>query len=120
ALDDGGGARLPLLADRAVELAAERLRIRRRHERQVVGRRLRLPVEEVAAAGDAVEGDLVRAEDQAGEPVPRGADAAHAAPRARGIARVDADRVAVDAADRLARPLVAGRPPLVAQEQLVG
>ena len=69
-------------------------------------------MEEVAAAIDAVVGDLEGAQDQAGDRVPRVRGAGHVPPGVGRVAGVDADRVAVDAADRLVRldfPRACGR-----------
>ena len=77
-------------------------------------------MEEVAAAIDAVAGDLVAAQDQAGGRVPRVGRAGHVPPGVDRVAGVDADRVAVDAA-RAACPadFPARVPAGVAEDELV-
>src|SRR5207253_2151355 len=89
---------------------------RRELPRAVGAHRAGGPVEEVAAAIGAVVGDLERAQDQAGDGVARVADARHVAPGVGRVAGVDADRVAVDAAQRLVRLDLAGRPAGVAED----
>ena len=54
-------------------------------------------------------GDLIRADDQTRERVPRIADAREVAPRVGGIAGVDANRIAVDAPRRFAGRFLARR-----------
>src|SRR5438132_11455290 len=86
----------------------------------VVLERQRVPVEEIARARGAIESDLISAEDEASEGVPGVADAGEVAPGAGGVAGVDADAVAVNAADGLAGGFVARGAAHVAQAELVG
>ena len=79
----------------------------------------RLPVQEITTTGGAVQRDLVRAQDHAGERVSCIADAGHVAPGIGGIARVNANRIAVNAANRFARHLFARSSPLIAQNELI-
>src|ERR1041385_2894818 len=58
---------------------------------EMARKRHRLPVEKIAAASDAVEGDLVSAENQAGETVSRICHQRHISPGVGRVARMDAD-----------------------------
>jgi hypothetical protein len=86
----------------------------------VLLQRERFPFEEVAAAVDAIERGLIRAQDQAGVRVASVGDAGHVAPRVGRVARVHPDRVAVHAPSGLPGTSSLGPAALVAQDQLVG
>src|SRR5262249_51859477 len=83
----------------------------------VLGTRVGLPLQELASAVDTVQCHLERAEDQTGRLVPGVADARDVAPGVGRVQGVYADRVAVDAAERLAGAGLVLRPALVAQQQ---
>src|SRR5262249_43741207 len=80
----------------------------------------RVPMQEIAAAADAVERDLISPKDQAGAGVSGVANAGEIAPCAGGIACVHADAVTVDAARRLAHRFLARSATHIAQDELVG
>src|SRR5437667_230204 len=69
----------------------------------------------IFAGSDAGESDLLRAEDQASKGVAGIARTREIAPGAGGVARVDADAVAVNAARGFASSLLAWSPTQVAQ-----
>src|SRR5258705_8609830 len=79
-----------------------------------------LPVEEIAAAVDAVEGDLVAAQNQTCEGVSWIAHAGEVAPGVGRVAGVDADGVAVDGADGFVGGFVAEGAADVAENELIG
>ena len=74
---------------------------------------------EIAAARRPVQGHLVCPENQTRETVPRVAHARQIAPRVGRITGMDADGIAMHAPHRFARNFLAGRPALVAQDQLI-
>ena len=111
---------MEVLADGIVGFAQERVGFGALDSVQMPLHRQRLPVEEIAAAIRAVERDLVGAEDEAGEGVPRIRDARHVAPGVRAVAGVDANAVAVDAAHQLAHLFIARRAAGVAENELIG
>jgi hypothetical protein len=78
------------------------------------------PIEEIAPAVGPVKRDLVSPENQTGEGVSGIADARKIAPGTSGIARMNPDAVAMDAARRFARRFFARRPSYIAQDELVG
>src|SRR4051812_2000704 len=82
-------------------------------------KRQRLPVEKITAAIAAIEGDLVSAEDEAGERVSRIGHASHVAPGVCGISGMNPDRIAMNAADRFSCDFVAGCTTHVPQDELV-
>ena len=120
AAHDGRGVGLEVLADGFIGFAQERVGLGGFDLVEMPLHRQRRPVQEIAAARGAVEGDLIRAENEAGEGVSGVAHAGQVAPGARRIAGMHADAVAVDAAERFARRLSLRRPAPVAQDKLIG
>src|SRR6266571_7448830 len=118
-MHDGRGAGLEVLADGIVGFAQERVRVGGFDLLDVELDRERVPVQKIAAARRAVERGLIRAEDEASESVAGVAHAGQVAPRARRIAGVHANAVAMHAAERLAGHLVARPAAHVAEEQLI-
>src|SRR4029077_7177849 len=81
--------------------------------------RIRLPVEEIAPAVGAVAGRLPAAEDEGDRLVARIAGGGQVAPGVGGIASMDADRIAMHAAERLVRLDFVLPAAAVAQDELV-
>ena len=71
AINDRAGVRLEISADRLLGFLQQARRISRRYRLHLAGDGERLPVEKIPAALNPVERHLVRAEDQAGDAVPR-------------------------------------------------
>ena len=103
-----------------VSLAQERVGFGPFHLAEVSGRRKGLPIKKITTARGAVQGDLIRAKNEAGKTVPRIGDAGHIAPGVGRVACVDTDRVTVHAAQRFSGLFVAGRSSHVAEHQLIG
>src|SRR5207247_6937551 len=115
---DGRGVGLEVLADCIIGFAQEGVGLSGFDFIEVPLDRERRPVQEIAAARGAVQGNLIRAENETGKSVPGVTDAGEVAPGARGIAGVPADAVAVNAADRLARRLCLWWAASVAEDKL--
>src|SRR5882724_7113996 len=79
----------------------------------------RLPIEEIAAAGCAIEGNLVGSENQAGKTVSRVGHECHVAPGISGVARMNPNRVAVHTANRLSGDFIAGSAAHVPKNELI-
>ena len=116
---DGCGVGLEVLADRIIGFAQERVGLGGFDFIEVPFDRERRPIQEIAAARRAVEGNLIRAENEAGEGVSGVADAGEVAPGARRIAGMHADAVAVNTADRLAQRFRLWRTTMVAEDKLI-
>ena len=114
------GFGLEISANCLVGFLEQRVGITRFDFPEMPGDRQRLPIEEISAARRAVQGHLIRAENQARKTISRVADARHIAPGVGRVGGVDADRVAVHAAQRFARHFIARRPAHVTQDQLIG
>src|SRR5207302_6609285 len=98
------GARQCLLLslNRLLGLVEKRILVFRLDSLPRIGARIRLPGEEITAAVRAIPSDLVGAQDQARECIPRIADAGNVPPSVGRVAGMNANAVAVDAADRFA------------------
>ena len=107
------------MPDRFIGFAKESRGIGRLDLLEVIPKRERFPIEKIAAPSDAVEGDLISAENQASKSVSRIADPRQVAPGAGRIAGMDSDAVAVDAARRLARHFFARCAAAISKDQLI-
>ena len=111
---------LEISPDRLVGLVQQRVRIRRLDLTEMSCGRHRFPIKKITTARGAVQGDLIRAQNEAGKTVPRIGDAGHIPPGVGRVARVDPDRVAMHASQRFPGLFVAGCSAHVAQDQLIG
>src|SRR5206468_3074308 len=84
---------LEISPDGLVRLAQQRVGIRCFDLTEMSSEWQRLPIKKITTAHGAVQGDLIRAENEAGKTVPRIGDARHIAPGVGRVARVDPDRV---------------------------
>src|SRR6267378_3890737 len=119
ALDYGGCARLKVSTDGFIGFGQQGGGLGTFDELNMALQREWIPMQEVTAAGGAVEGDLVSAENQAGESIARVAYSGQVAPGASGVTSVDTDAVAMDAPDRFAGRFTTGRATHVSQDQLI-
>jgi hypothetical protein len=119
-MNESRGMSLQVLADGIVCFTKQSRAIRGFDLREVAWQWERSPIEEIAAAVGAVERHLICAEDQTSESVSGITDTSQIAPGASGIARMNADAVAMDAAGRFAGRFFTRRPPHVAKDELVG
>ena len=119
AMNYGCGARLQILADALVGFLQQGLFLSGLDLLHMLLQRQRLPIQKIPAAGDAVQGDLIGAQNETGKSISRIADPSEIAPGTSGVTGMDADAIPVDAAERFARHLVARRPSMVPQNELV-
>src|SRR5437867_9517614 len=106
---------LEIPPDGLVRLDQQRVRIGRFHLTEMSSEWQRLPIKKIPTACRAVEGDLIRAQNEAGKTVPRVGDSSHIPPGVGRVARVDPDRVAMHAPQRFSGLFIAGRSSHVAQ-----
>jgi hypothetical protein len=117
---ESGGAGLFVGTDGGVELVVEVGCLDGADGFEVFGSRMGGPVEEVASSVDAVEGDLVGAEDEAGALVAGVGDGGHVSPGVGGVAGVDADGGSVDASEGFSGLDFTGGSAGVSEDELVG
>jgi hypothetical protein len=97
-LHDRRGVCLEILTDSVIRFAQKSRPVGGLDLGRVRGQGKGIPMEEIATAPGAVKRDLVSAQDETGNGVPRVANAGQIAPGACGVAGMNSDAVAVNAA----------------------
>src|ERR1043166_8637924 len=120
AMDNSGGPGLKIPANGVFQFTQHRFCGRRLDLIDMLLQWQGLPVLKITAAIRAVDGNLIRAENQAGEAISRVGDTRHVSPGVGGISCMYPNGITVNAADRFARDFLAWRSAHIAQNQLIG